>query len=408
MIGFLRATKGNPRAILTLDPLWTIPFNMFWPFATMYMFALGLGDVEIGLILTVGMAANFTTSLLGGVIVDKYGRRKTLIICDFLAWSIPVLVWAFAQNIWWFLVAAIFNSASQIAMVAFECAWIDDTEEHKLAKLINWLHIFFNFAVLFALITGFFVERYTIIPAMRGVYLFSFVVMTARVIAMMFILKETKRGIERLEAVKDKSIFVLLSGYKEVFLQIVRSKAMRRVLILLPMVGVFQMVTSTFFALYATQNLGMPDAFLAYFPVTRSVVILTFFFFIQVRLDKFNKRHMMGIGLVLFITGHILLLLAPPQNMVWLIAYTMIDACATALFFPRMENLLFSSLDPTERARCRSLINVVVMAITSPFGIFAGWLSDMDRRLPFVLNIVLFICMIYFLLPNFSPKIKVE
>ena len=84
MLGFLRNLKGNPKTVLMLDPMWTAPFNMYMPFATLFMFALGLGDIEIGLLLSIGMFANFLMALLSGVITDKFGRKKTLLVGDFL------------------------------------------------------------------------------------------------------------------------------------------------------------------------------------------------------------------------------------------------------------------------------------------------------------------------------------
>ena len=398
MFWFIKSLKGNPKTILMMEAPWTLPFNMFLPFATLYMFAIGLNDVEIGTLLSIGMFANFIMATLGGAITDKFGRRKTFLIFDCLAWCVPVLIWAFSQNFWWFLAAVLFNSVQHIALIAFECSWLDDLEEQKIPRLVNWFHIFWLSSVFSALVTGYFVSRYSVVPVLRIVYLVAFVSMTVRIVALVFLLKETERGKKRMEDTKDKSIAELLSGYKEVAVQVVRSRSMVRVLILMPMVSIFVMITQTFFALYATQDLQISEYFLAYFPVIRAGVALLFFFFIQDRLGTFDPKHLMTAGLILYLAGHTLLLTAPPQNIPWLLAYAFADAWAAALFLPRMDALLFGSIDPTERARCRSFINVVVLAITSPFGFLAGFLSDMDRRLPFALNVMLFICMIYFVL----------
>ena len=402
MLRFLKALKGNAKTCLVLDPLWTTPFNLYLPFATLYMFSLGLDDVEIGVLLSVGMFFQFVMALLGGVVTDKFGRRRVVLFADFVAWNIPTLLWAFAQDFWWFLAAAMVNSVFQIGVVAFECTYLDDTKEHHLQRLINWFHILWLFSVFSALISGFFVERFSLVPVMRVLYLVAFVSMGIRMIILYFRLKETSIGRQRMEATKDKSILQLLSGYKEVFLFIMRNRAMRRLLVLLPIVQIFMMVTGTFFALYATQNLGLGDYVLAYFPAARSGVALLFYFFIQNHLGRFKIQHLMGTGLALYVAAHILLLSAPPQNLVWLGAYALMDAWAAALFLPRLDKVVFSSIDANERARCRALINVIVLAITSPFGFLAGFLSDIDRRLPFVMNIILFIILIAFLLQK--PK----
>ena len=386
--------KGNPKTCLMSDPMWAGPFNMFTPFATMYMAALGLDDVEIGALLSVGMVFSFIMALLGGAIVDKYGRKWTLIIGDILAWSVPAFVWAFSQNFRWFLVAAIFNSVSQIAMVAFECLWLDDLEERKIYRMTTWFHIAFLVTIFLGLITGVLVENYGVVLAMRAVYLFSFVLLNIRLVILVFCLKETEQGKKRIEETKDKSIFFLMSGYGEIFLQIIRSSKMRKVLILMPMVTVYLMIKQTFFALYATQDLQISEYFLAYFPAIQAGVALFFFFFIQHRLRRFTPKSLMVVGLIMYLIGHVVLLLAPPQNMAWLIGFALINSFAAALFLPWIDTLLFSSLDPDERANCRSLINVVVLVVSSPFGILAGFLSEMDRRLPFVLNMFLFVVMV--------------
>jgi uncharacterized membrane protein YeaQ/YmgE (transglycosylase-associated protein family) len=46
-------------------------------------------------------------------------------------------------------------------------------------------------------------------------------------------------------------------------------------------------------------------------------------------------------------------------------------------------------VDAQERARIISLLYVIVIAFTSPFGWIAGNLSKLDRRLPFMMNIIL-------------------
>jgi uncharacterized membrane protein YeaQ/YmgE (transglycosylase-associated protein family) len=48
------------------------------------------------------------------------------------------------------------------------------------------------------------------------------------------------------------------------------------------------------------------------------------------------------------------------------------------------------TVDPKERARIQSIIYVGTILITSPFGWIAGTLSEINKSLPFILNIVLF------------------
>ena len=53
-ISALTGLKGNPRACVYTEPLWGIPFNLYGPYVTLYMYALGLGDSRIGLVISIG------------------------------------------------------------------------------------------------------------------------------------------------------------------------------------------------------------------------------------------------------------------------------------------------------------------------------------------------------------------
>jgi len=53
--------------------------------------------------------------------------------------------------------------------------------------------------------------------------------------------------------------------------------------------------------------------------------------------------------------------------------------------------LLQLNIDPKERARINALIMSFTIAFASPFGYLAGWLSSIDRRIPFVFTFVIYI-----------------
>ena len=53
MLTFIKELKGNPKACIMTEPLWYIPFNLYSPFASVYMYKLGVSDFEIGVILSV-------------------------------------------------------------------------------------------------------------------------------------------------------------------------------------------------------------------------------------------------------------------------------------------------------------------------------------------------------------------
>lgn len=52
LISTLFHVKGNPRICLFTEPLWGIPYNLYIPFTTLYMYALGVKDEQIGLLVS--------------------------------------------------------------------------------------------------------------------------------------------------------------------------------------------------------------------------------------------------------------------------------------------------------------------------------------------------------------------
>src|SRR5690349_24116373 len=106
----LRELKGNPRITVLTEVMFGIPYNMFAPFVSVYMLALGLNDQQIGSIASLGLLVQVFTALLSGAIVDKFGCRLTLLIFDVLCWSVPCLIWAAARDFCYFFVPALLNS----------------------------------------------------------------------------------------------------------------------------------------------------------------------------------------------------------------------------------------------------------------------------------------------------------
>jgi MFS family permease len=146
----LRELKGNPRVTVLTEIMFGIPYNLFAPFFSVYMLALGLTDQQIGSIASLGLVFQIFTALLSGVIVDKFGRRLSLLIFDLLCWSVPCLIWAVAQDVRFFVVAALMNSLWRVSLTAWTCLMVEDAEErhlvhiwtdHDLRRLFSFLYL---------------------------------------------------------------------------------------------------------------------------------------------------------------------------------------------------------------------------------------------------------------------------
>jgi MFS family permease len=171
LIELLKRNKGNPRTLILMEPLWGIPYNLITPFATLYMYTQGITDVQIGLILSVAMFVQVFFSFFGGIITDKLGRKFTTMMGDFFGWGVTCLVWAISDNFWLFLIAVLFNSFEQINQTAWYCLLIEDADPKDLVGIYTWVNIGGLIAILFAPISGLFINSFTVVPVIRVLYL---------------------------------------------------------------------------------------------------------------------------------------------------------------------------------------------------------------------------------------------
>lgn len=244
---------------------------------------------------------------------------------------------------------------------------------------------------LFAPISGLLINSFTVIPVIRVLYLVFSVNMLIKVAVTFRYCKETRQGKIRMAETKNTSLLHMLFEYKELIPKVLKDKEVMKVLAVSVILYITNMVSTNFFSLYVTQWLGIESRYLAFFPILNAAVMLIFMIGIQHKLELVKFRIPMWVGLALYAIAVILLILAPVGNMLFVIIYVFIVAVAGALVMPRKDTLIQLSINAEERARINALIMSFTIAFSSPFGYFAGWLSSIDRRLPFAFAFALFL-----------------
>jgi len=81
----------------------------------------------------------------------------------------------------------------------------------------------------------------------------------------------------------------------------------------------------------------------------------------------------------------------PVGNYWLLLVSVLLEAFSLAVFRPMMDSLIIVSIDRDERARINAIMAVSALLVTSPFGWIAGQLSELNRILPFVLNMFMMV-----------------
>ena len=389
----LLSLRGNQRACVYTEPLWGIPYNLYSPYATLFMAALGVNDQQIGILLSIGAIFQVIAALLGGVLCDKLGRRVTTAVFDILSWSLPCLIWMFAQDFWWFVAAAVVNGMWKITDNAWNCLLVEDAKEEDLIDIYTWVNVSGLIAVFFAPISGFLIAKLTLVPTMRILYFVTFVMMTSKFVILYFASRETRQGKIRMQETKNVSVGRMLWEYKDVLKLVFSNSGTRFIILIYALINVSTMITGSFFSLYITENLGVSEVIVSIFPMIRAALMLGFIFTLQNYCNRLAYRPVMIGSLILYGLSHVMLLAAPVGNLWLILGYTVCEAFACALFMPRKDALMVIFIDAQERSRVQGLLYVVTMAITTPFGLLVGQLSAMDRRLTFGLNLFIFAAM---------------
>jgi MFS family permease len=358
------------------------------------MLALGLHDSQVGLVATIYMVSQVFFAFLSGPLTDKLGRRKATAIFDFVSWSIPCLIWWRAENVWFFLAAALLNGTMQIPTNSWDCLLIEDAEKSQITRINTLVAVAAQLSVLFAPISAVLFSRLTLVPAIRILYVNAFVIMTLKIIILYFWSHETRMGMIRLEESRGKSIFSLASGYGGVLKIIGASPGTIFALVITTLVGIVGMINTTFWQVIVSKKLLVPDHLLPIFPIVRSVVAVAFLFLAAPHLTKGLLKIPLLTGFACYLAGQSILILAPvegPVKYVMLCASLILDGFAASYLFMLAKSLVALHIHREERARVQALMNLIIMGATAPFGWIGGVLSGLSRSLPFVLNLCLLI-----------------
>jgi len=390
LITTLKSLTGNPRGCVYTEPLWGIPFNLYAPYISIYMVALGLSDKQIGLIVSISWSFQIVLALLSGVITDKLGRRRTTLIFDILAWSVPALISAIAQNFWYFLAAGIINSVWQITHNSWTCLLVEDADQSQLLDIYTWIYIANQLVGFVAPLAGLLIGVFTLVPTVRGLYIFAAIMFTLKAVVTYRMTQETGQGKVRMHETRHQSLMSVLREYRGVLQELLRTPQTLYTAGIMLIISISNVITGSFWGIIVTERLHIPAQNLAIFPFVKSAVMLFFFFMVMPRFNKMHYKLPLVIGFLGFIASQLLLITAPSQGYLFLIVSVFLEACGFATISPLMDQMIVLTIDPKERARIQSILYVGIILITSPFGWIAGNLSGLDKSLPFILNIVLF------------------
>jgi len=382
--------QGNARGCLIYEPLFILPYSMLSMYVSVYMFQLGVSEKQIGLITSIGLVLQIFTSFISGYLTDRMGRRRALLYYDLVGWSIAAIIWAVSQNFWYFLIAAIFNSLLRVPNTAWYCLLVEDTDPKDRSIVFRVLQLIGVVGGLFAPLGGLLVNHFTLIPAMRIMYIIFGISVTVMFFARHFSTHETEVGIRKR---KESSEIKFKDNFNEYIIAI---KAILSNRLLMMVFGVYILfnfqvqIQNTYLSIYLVEALKINDALIAIFPAVSSIAMLGLMFFVIPKFNENKANQYIIWGFFLAILSKVILITVAPGKITPIILSTMLAAAGTIIASPYLEAVVANSIDDEQRAKIFSLLQVLVLVVISPSGFIGGWSYTIDPRLPFILMILAF------------------
>lgn len=379
----LRSFKGNARTCVLVEPMWGIPYNLFVPYASLYMLALGVGERDIGTIAAVGMGLQTFWSFSAGWITDRLGRRLTSLMFDLVAWTLPTLLWVFARGYPWFLAAAILNSLVRVVHISWTCLFIEDAPVESRVNLYAWVAVAGTLSGFFAPLAGLLVARFGLVPATRALYALACVSMTAMFIIRWIYTGETTIGRVKMAEARTKSARGAMGEYRKAFRALAGNRAAVAACLLAVLSNIHLVTRNNFLSVVLTKGIGLPPSLIAVFPPLASAVTMAVYFLLIPRVRNVRKALLLSIGAN--ILGNLIIFLAPEGSVAAVVAGTLAVALGMGITGPVIEAVLANSIDDSTRATGLSIVYTLMYGLSAPFGWIAGQVAAAGPRLPALL-----------------------
>ncbi len=397
LLGTLLDLRGNARYCLLTEPMWGIPNTLYVPLVAKYMEALGLSALQIGVVLTANLLSQMVAAFMSGAVTDRLGRRRTTMLVDFIAWSLPCLLWMAAQGFAWFLAAALLNGLWRGTENSWSLLMVEDAPQDKLVGIYALSNVAGLLAGFLSPLTSVLVGRFSLVATMRGLYLFAFLSMTTKAVLLYRLTRETRLGHERMTALAGKPWHHAFRGSGQVVKGMLANRPLMLTLGIISCVMVIRGVMENFWPLLVTGPLQVGEEMLPLLATLKSLVMLACFLLLSHRLRAEHYRRPMAFALGVISLISLVMLVLPAQLSWLLVPGVMAEALALSILIPLYSSLQMLLLDAGERARMFGISLAFCLLVTAPFGTLNGLLSRIHAALPMAVCAVLGMLALYLL-----------
>ena len=222
------------------------------------------------------------------------------------------------------------------------------TDPKQLVDIYSWLYIAGLLTAFVSPITGLLIQTFSLVPTVRGLYLFASVMMAIKSFSTNAMVTETEHGLQRMRETKHQSILANLGEYRGVFRTILKSPGTLYTLGIMLVMSSCTTISNTFWAILVTSRLHIPAQDLAYYAFARTGIMLVFFFVAMLAIREMHFKRPMLFGFAGYILSLLILVTIPEKNYFLLLVSTLLEACSYATVSPQVDRMVAVTIDPRQ------------------------------------------------------------
>jgi MFS family permease len=355
------------------------------------MLALGVSEAQVGVLAGVLVLSKFASTLLGGYFADRFGRKRILVTVDILCWGIPMLLYAVAQNPWYFVAGRLINGFVYLVLPSFECLFVEDVPVEHRAAVFGTLQFLTSGARLLAPVAGGLVAWLGIVPAGRLIMATCMVSSVSIAVVRHFTMHETTMGRERMSSTIGTTPRTLIREYAGIVAAMLRNREVRAFLLVRSLVAFVTTMWTTYAAIYMTDARGvaLPKSSIALVPFVSALTTMGITIVSAERMQTKRVSDNLILGQILWLVAALCFVVSPGGTMWFVIAWAIGNAISTALFGPAARSYWANIVGDRERAQVFSASSAFMSLVTLLAGPLAGALYARYPRGPFLLGIAL-------------------
>ncbi len=370
----LRAFLFLPRnawILTSTSALWSVGSAMANPYQTLYFYALGASDLDIGLLVGYGTGITILALLIGGYVADTWGRRRVIIIFSWVS-AASAAIYAVINSPYLILLPLTIASMASIYTPAFNAVMFDSIEPGDRIRGFSVFSAINTIPSMFTpTVGGLLMAHYGILDGVKICYLASAffgaigISFRQKLLEETFVVKQQQERKSFFTFIKDSFVSGIDATRKS-------HKLVKKLLVYITLAGVGTGLTAPFVSIYVVDHLRIN-------PIDYSLVV-----------------DLAGITTVCLLLGVVFLIrrmgakngvliasiAAPVSNVMFSQAKTMDEllewgvtgAVGTAIQAPSLSKMQADKIEQEHRGKILAMFSILPALVSLPSQVAAGFL----------------------------------